>query len=176
MFCSIHSLSQYQEIYQTIQLDFNRDESLSQQAKEFLRNRFMLKSERSPQEAFARAATAFATNPEHAQRLYDYASQGWMTFATPLLSNGGTSRGLPVSCFLNYVGDSRKELAAHYEVNIWLSTEGGGIGGHWSDVRSKGQITSRGVETSGIIPFIKVSDSQVPAFHQGFFLRTHARS
>jgi ribonucleoside-diphosphate reductase alpha chain len=167
MFCSIHSLSQYQEIYQTIQLDFNRDESLSQQAKEFLRNRFMLKSERSPQEAFARAATAFATNPEHAQRLYDYASQGWMTFATPLLSNGGTSRGLPVSCFLNYVGDSRKELAAHYEENIWLSTEGGGIGGHWSDVRSKGQITSRGVETSGIIPFIKVSDSQVPAFHQG---------
>lgn len=167
MFCSIHSPSQFQKLYQTIRLDFSRDDLLSQQAKEFLRNRYMLSTEHSPQEAFARAATAFSSNAEHAQRLYDYASQGWMTFATPLLSNGGTGQGLPVSCFLNYVGDSRQELAAHYEENIWLSTEGGGIGGHWSDVRSKGQLTSRGVETSGIIPFIKVSDSQIPAFHQG---------
>lgn len=167
MFCSIHSISQYQELYRSLKLDFSRDSLLSDQAKEFLRNRYMLKTEQSPQEAFARAATAFSSNAEHAQRLYEYASQGWMTFATPLLSNGGTSQGLPVSCFLNYVGDSRRELSAHYEENIWLSTEGGGIGGHWSDVRSKGQTTSRGVETSGIIPFIKVSDSQVPAFHQG---------
>jgi ribonucleoside-diphosphate reductase alpha chain len=121
----------------------------------------------SPQEGFARAAQAFADDEAHAQRLYDYASNLWFMFATPVLSNGGTQRGLPISCFLNYVDDSREGITDHYTENAYLSSFGGGIGGSWSDVRAQGTKTSKGSESTGVMPFVKVVDSEMLAFSQG---------
>ena len=127
----------------------------------------MVPGEESPQEAFARAAMAFADDEAHAQRLYDYVSKLWFMFSTPVLSNGGTTRGLPISCFLNYVEDSREGITDHYVENAFLSSFGGGIGGHWSDVRAQGTKTSKGSESTGVIPFIKVVDAEMLAFSQG---------
>lgn len=132
-----------------------------------LRDRYQLKEENSPQEAFARAAEAFSDSPEMAQRIYNYASNLWFMFSTPILSNGGSSRALPISCYLNYVPDSREGLTGHYTENAFLSSLGGGIGGYWGDVRSVGSKTSKGSESTGIIPFIKVVDAEVLAFSQG---------
>jgi len=127
----------------------------------------MVGAETSPQDAFARAATAFADDDEHAQRLYDYASKLWFMFSTPVLSNGGTTRGLPISCFLNYVDDSREGITGHYTENAFLSSVGGGIGGCWNGVRSVGSKTSNGSESTGVIPFLKVVDAEMLAFSQG---------
>ena len=112
-------------------------------------------------------ARTFASNQEHAQRLYDYASKLWFMFSTPILSNGGTSRGLPISCFLNYVDDSRDGITSHYTENAFLSSVGGGIGGCWNNVRSVGSKTSSGSESTGVIPFLKVVDAEMLAFSQG---------
>ena len=102
-----------------------------------------------------------------AQRIYDYSSNHWFMFSTPILSNGGTTRGLPISCFLNHVPDSRHGLSAHYDENIWLASSGGGIGGYWGEVRSDGVSTSNGSKSTGSIPFMHVVDSQMLAFNQG---------
>ncbi len=148
-------------------IDYKRDNSLDEFSKRTLQDRYMIDTEKSPQDAFARAATAFADDDEHAQRIYDYASKLWFMFATPILSNGGTKRGLPISCFLNYVEDSRGGISDHYTENAWLSSVGGGIGGTWSSVRSVGSKTSHGSESTGVIPFMKVVDAQMLAFSQG---------
>lgn len=150
-----------------LKLDYSRDSLLDEFAIATLRDRYMVDGETSPQEAFARAAMAFADNEAHAQRLYDYASQLWFMFSTPVLSNGGTQRGLPISCFLNYVDDSREGITEHYVENAYLSSFGGGIGGTWSEVRSQGTKTSKGSESTGIIPFIGVVDREMLAFSQG---------
>ena len=150
-----------------IDIEYSRDAYLTESGKTILKDRYLLPTEASPQDAFARAAKTFADDQEHAQRLYDYASKLWFMFSTPVLSNGGTTRGLPISCFLNYVDDSREGLADHYTENIWLSSMGGGIGGYWGDVRSQGMATSIGNKTTGVIPFMHVVDSQMTAFHQG---------
>ena len=147
-------------------IDYERDKSLDEFSKKTLQDRYMLSTEKSPQDAFARAAIAFADDEEHAQRMYDYVSKLWFMFATPILSNGGTQRGLPISCFLNYVEDSRGGISEHYTENAWLSSVGGGIGGTWSDVRSVGSKTSHGSESTGVIPFMKVVDAQMLAFSQ----------
>ena len=131
-----------------------------------LKDRYMIPGEDSPQEAFARACTAFADDDAHAQRLYDYVSNLWFMFATPVLSNGGTKRGLPISCFGIDVADSIQDIGQNTE-NAYLSSFGGGIGGHWSDVRSQGTKTSKGSESTGVIPFIKVVDAEMLAFSQG---------
>jgi len=150
-----------------INIEYSRDNFLTESGKIILKDRYLLPTEASPQDAFARAAKTFADDQAHAQRLYDYASKLWFMFSTPVLSNGGTTRGLPISCFLNYVDDSREGLADHYTENIWLSSMGGGIGGYWGDVRSQGMATSIGNKTTGVIPFMHVVDSQMTAFHQG---------
>ena len=150
-----------------LNIDITKDTLLSKNAVDILRDRYMLPEEETPQEAFARACMAFADNKAHAERLYKYVSNLWFMFASPLLSNGGTDRGLPISCFLNYVPDSREGLAAHYTENIWLSSMGGGIGGYWGHIRSQGQSTSKGNKTTGVIPFMHVVDSQMVAFNQG---------
>jgi ribonucleoside-diphosphate reductase alpha chain len=151
----------------SIKIDYKRDELLDEFALATLKDRYMIPGEESPQEAFVRAAEAFADDEAHAQRLYDYVSQMWFMFATPVLSNGGTSRGLPISCFLNYVDDSREGITDHYVENAFLSSFGGGIGGTWSDVRSSGTRTSKGSESTGVIPFVKVVDAEMLAFSQG---------
>ena len=150
-----------------VEINLNKDGLLPKNAVDILRDRYMLPEEISPQESFARACMAFADNKAHAERLYKYVSNLWFMFASPLLSNGGTDRGLPISCFLNYVPDSRTGLSEHYTENIWLSSMGGGIGGYWGHIRSQGQSTSKGNKTTGVIPFMHVVDSQMVAFNQG---------
>lgn len=148
-------------------IDYSRDGLLDEYAKSILKERYMLPTEKSPQDAFARAAITYASNPQHAQRIYEYASNLWFMFATPILSNGGTNKGMPISCFLSFVGDSRKEIADHYSENIWLASSGGGIGSYWGSLRSTGARTSSGNFSTGVTPFIKVVDSQMLAFSQG---------
>src|SRR6056300_21014 len=150
-----------------VNIDLRRDRYLSEFSIKTLRDRYMVDGETSPQDAFARAAKAFADDDAHAQRLYDYASKLWFMFSTPVLSNGGTTRGLPISCFLNYVDDSRHGLTNHYTENAFLSSVGGGIGGCWNGVRSVGSTTSNGSESTGVIPFLKVVDAEMLAFSQG---------
>ena len=151
----------------SVKIDYSKDKNLDEFAITTLKDRYMVPGEESPQEAFARAAMAFADDDDHAQRLYDYVSKLWFMFATPVLSNGGTTRGLPISCFLNYVEDSREGITDHYVENAFLSSFGGGIGGHWSDVRAQGTKTSKGSESTGVIPFVKVVDAEMLAFSQG---------
>ena len=151
----------------SVKIDYSKDKNLDEFAITTLKDRYMVPGEDSPQEAFARAAMAFADDDAHAQRLYDYVSNLWFMFATPVLSNGGTTRGLPISCFLNYVEDSREGITDHYVENAFLSSFGGGIGGHWSDVRAQGTKTSKGSESTGVIPFVKVVDAEMLAFSQG---------
>jgi len=148
-------------------VDYKRDKYLSEFSHKTLQDRYLIDGETSPQDAFARAAKAFSDNEAHAQRLYDYASKLWFMFSTPVLSNGGTTRGLPISCFLNYVEDSRQGITGHYTENAFLSSVGGGVGGCWSDVRSVGSKTSNGSESTGVIPFMKVVDAEMLAFSQG---------
>ena len=148
-------------------IDYKRDNYLSEFSHKTLQDRYLIAGETSPQDAFARAARAFSDNDAHAQRLYDYASKLWFMFSTPILSNGGTARGLPISCFLNYIEDSRTGLTGHYTENAFLSSVGGGVGGSWSDVRSVGSKTSNGSESTGVIPFMKVVDAEMLAFSQG---------
>ena len=150
-----------------MQINYNRDKYLSEFSIKTLEDRYLVGDEKSPQDAFARAAVSFADNEAHAQRLYDYASKLWFMFSTPVLSNGGTKRGMPISCFLNYVDDSREGITAHYTENAFLSSVGGGVGGCWSGVRSVGSKTSNGSESTGVIPFMKVVDAEMLAFSQG---------
>lgn len=150
-----------------MKLDYSRDLLLSDFGVKTLEDRYMIATEKSPQEAFARAAMTFASDTAHAQRLYDYASMLWFMFSTPVLSNGGTTRGLPISCFLNYVPDSRGGITDHYTENAWLSSVGGGVGGYWGDLRGVGSKTSHGSESTGVIPFLKVVDAEMLAFSQG---------
>ena len=158
--------------YLGIQIDYSKDKKLDKFSIDTLQDRYYWENEQSPQEAFARAAVFGATykgniNFNLAQRLYNYASDHWFMFSTPILSNGGTTRGLPISCFLNYVPDSRIGLSNHYDENIWLASSGGGIGGYWGDVRSDGVSTGNGSRSTGSIPFMHVVDSQMLAFNQG---------
>jgi ribonucleoside-diphosphate reductase alpha chain len=154
-----------------INIDRSRDNLLSGFGLKTLEDRYMLPSETSPQEAFARAAKAFSDDDAMAQRIYDYASMLWFMFSTPILTNGGTDRGLPISCFLNYVPDSREGITGHYTEIAWLSSFGGGVGGYWGDVRASGTKTSHGSESTGVIPFLKVVDAEMLAFSQGITRR-----
>lgn len=155
------------KIYGNIVIDNNRDKNLTDFGKVTLSSQFCMPYE-SYQEAFARAADAFSGGDDRlAQRIYDYASNLWFSFATPLLANGGTNKGLPISCFLNYVEDSISGLCNNFTENAFLSVNGGGIGTYWGEVRSMGEKTSRGVETPGIVPFLHVQDAQILAYHQG---------
>ena len=161
-----------QKPYLGIEINYDKEKKLDKFSLDTLRDRYFWEEETHAQEAFARAAVFAATfkgttDYELAQRLYNYSSDCWFMFSTPILSNGGTTRGLPISCFLNYVPDSRDGLSSHYDENIWLASSGGGIGGYWGDIRSNGISTSSGSRSTGSIPFIHVVDSQMLAFNQG---------
>jgi ribonucleoside-diphosphate reductase alpha chain len=158
--------------YLGIKINYDNESKLDKFSLDTLRDRYFIEGETHAQEAFARASVFGATYKNItdyglAQRLYEYSSNCWFMFSTPILSNGGTSRGLPISCFLNYVPDSRTGLSAHYDENIWLASSGGGIGGYWGDVRSNGVSTTHGSKSTGSIPFMHVVDSQMLAFNQG---------
>tara|TARA_R100000656_G_scaffold19418_1_gene17693 strand:- start:427 stop:2310 length:1884 start_codon:yes stop_codon:yes gene_type:complete len=158
--------------YLGIKIDYGREKSLDNFSLNTLIDRYFWEEETYAQEAYARASIFGSTykgtvDYDMAQRLYEYSSRNWFMFSTPILSNGGTTRGLPISCFLNYVPDSRHGLSDHYDENIWLSSSGGGIGGYWGEVRSNGIATSNGSRSTGSIPFMHVVDSQMLAFNQG---------
>ena len=158
--------------YLGIHIDYDREEKLNTFSKQTIIDRYLWEGETHAQQAFARAAIFGATYKGHTdfhlgQRIYEYASNHWFSFSTPILSNGGTSRGLPISCFLNYVPDSRDGLSAHYDENIWLASGGGGVGGYWGDIRSNGISTSHGSKSTGSIPFMHVVDAEMLAFNQG---------
>ena len=149
-----------------ITIDLDRDNLLTDFSKNLLRDYYMNDNEESPQESFARAAVAFSDGCiELSQRIYDYASQGWFMFSSPILSNAPspneTTRGLPISCFLTYVDDSLEGLISHSDELRWMSVKGGGVGGHWSDVRSNSTISP------GPVPFLKTVDSDMTAYRQG---------
>ena len=148
-------------------IDYGRDDLLTSFGKTTLHDRYLLPEESSPQDAFYRAAKAFSDNEDMAERIYKYASKLWFMYSTPVLTNAGTSKGLPISCFLNYVPDSREGLTEHYTENAWLASVGGGIGGYWGHIRSDGTATSHGSQSSGSIPFLHVVDSEMLAFSQG---------
>ena len=160
------------EDYLGIQIDYAKEENLSDFSLDTLKDRYFWKEEKYAHQALARASVYCATyqgvvDYDLAQRLYNYSSSHWFSYSTPILSNAGTSRGLPISCFLNHVPDSRTGLSAHYDENIWLASGGGGLGGCWSSVRSNGVPTSNGSESTGSIPFMHIVDSQMLAFNQG---------
>ena len=163
-----------QKEYLGIKIDYSKESKLNKFSLDTLRDRYLYEAsgETHAQEAFARASVFSATfkgvtDFELAQRLYNYSSDLWFMFSTPILSNGGTTRGLPISCFLNYVPDSLDGLSAHYDENIWLASSGGGVGGYWGDIRSNGIATSNNSRSTGSVPFMKVVDSQMLAFNQG---------
>ena len=156
-----------------LRLDRGRDALLTPFGKATLQDRYLLPGE-SFQDAFARVACAFADDPAHAQRLYDAMSRLWFMPATPVLSNGGTSRGLPISCFLNGVPDSLEGIVDTWNENVLLASNGGGIGTYWGRVRSIGEAVKGCGETSGIIPFIHVMDGLTLAISQGSLRRGSA--
>ena len=149
-----------------INIDKKKDSNLSTFSLNLLKDYYLLEDESSPQEGFARAAVAFSEgNLDLAQRIYDYASNQWFMFSSPILSNApkveGESRGLPISCFLSYVDDSIEGLIDHTDELRWMSIKGGGVGGHWSNIRSNSNIAP------GPIPFLRTVDSDMTAYRQG---------
>ncbi|MCZ8280744.1 MAG: ribonucleoside-diphosphate reductase subunit alpha [Aquidulcibacter sp.] len=160
-------------IVESVKVDRSRDALLTDFGKTTLEDRYLLQGE-SYQDMFARVATAYADDIAHAQRLYDYISKLWFMPATPVLSNGGAERGLPISCFLNSVDDSLDGIVQSWNENVWLASNGGGIGTYWGGVRSIGEKIGANGHTSGIIPFIRVMDSLTLAISQGSLRRGSA--
>ncbi len=156
-----------------IETDPARDANLTDFGKETLNDRYLLPNE-TYQDLFARVADAYADDQEHAQRLYDYISNLWFMPATPVLSNGGTGRGLPISCYLNSVSDSLDGIVGTWNENVWLASKGGGIGTYWGNVRGIGEPVGLNGKTSGIIPFVRVMDSLTLAISQGSLRRGSA--
>jgi len=157
----------------TITTDASRDALLTDFGRETLNDRYLLPGE-TYQDLFARVADAYADDQDHAQRLYDYISRLWFMPATPVLSNGGTGRGLPISCYLNSVDDSLEGIVATWNENVWLASRGGGIGTYWGNVRGIGEPVGLNGKTSGIIPFVRVMDSLTLAISQGSLRRGSA--
>lgn len=156
-----------------VTIDRSRDSKLTKFGIATLVDRYLLPEE-GPQDLFARVAMYYGDDSAHAQRLYDYISKLWFMPATPILSNGGTSRGLPISCFLNETKDSLEDIVSLWNENVWLASLGGGIGSYWGNVRSIGEKVGRNGKTSGIVPFIRVMDSLTLAISQGSLRRGSA--
>jgi len=174
----LFSLSGETELFQnergiTIKIDRSRDTNLTDFGKATLKDRYLGQNE-SFQDLFARVASIYADDNLHAQRIYNYISNLWFMPATPVLSNGGTERGLPISCFLNEAGDSLDGILDLWSENVWLAARGGGIGSYWGNLRSIGEKIGKVGKTSGIIPFIKVMDSLTLAISQGSLRRGSA--
>ena len=157
----------------SVKIDHKKDEGLSNFCKAVLKDRYLMPGE-SYQDLFARVAAYYADDQAHAYRLYEYISNLWFMPATPVLSNGGTDRGLPISCFLNESDDSLEGIVNLWNENVWLASKGGGIGSYWGNLRSIGETVRGNGKTSGIVPFIKVMDSQTLAISQGSLRRGSA--
>ena len=168
-------------------LDYSRDELLTDFGKATLEDRYLKPNEKSPQEAFLRTSTAFASNAAHAERMYGYSSKQWLGYASPVLSNApvrlkfsenwidnfkaenyeSVLGALPISCFVGFVPDSREGIGFHYYEQLWLASGGGGYKAYWGDLRPVNSTTSTGSKTGGLIPFFHVTDGMIVATHQG---------
>ena len=174
----LFSLTNQTELFQndkgiTIKIDRSKNNKLTNFGKATLTDRYLGQNE-FHQDLFARVASTYADSNLHAQRIYNYISNLWFMPATPILSNGGNERGLPISCFLNEAGDSLNSILDLWSENVWLAAKGGGIGSYWGNLRSIGEKIGRVGKTSGIIPFIKVMDSLTMAISQGSLRRGSA--
>ena len=174
----LFSLSNETELFQnekgiTIRIDRSKDSKLTDFGKATLVDRYLNEGE-SYQDLFARVASTYADDNLHGQRIYNYMSNLWFMPSTPVLSNAGTERGLPISCFLNEASDSLNGIVDLWSENVWLAAKGGGIGSYWGNLRSIGEQVGRVGKTSGIMPFIKVMDSLTLAISQGSLRRGSA--
>ena len=161
---------------QAVEINIERDNLLTEFGKATLEDRYLMPDE-TPQDLFARVASYFSDDDAHAQRIYDYMSRLWFMPSTPVLSNGGTERGLPISCFLNESDDSLQGIVDLWNENVWLASRGGGIGSYWGNLRSIGEKVGKNGKngkTSGVIPFIRVMDSLTLAISQGSLRRGSA--
>ena len=156
-----------------VHVDRSRDTLITDFGRATLTDRYLMPGE-SFQDLFARVASYYGDDQAHAQRLYDYMSRFWFMPATPVLSNGGTERGLPISCFLNEASDSLDGIVGLWNENVWLASKGGGIGSYWGNLRSIGERVGAVGKTSGVIPFIRVMDSLTLAISQGSLRRGSA--
>ena len=174
----LFSLTNETELFQnekgiTIRIDRSKDSKLTNFGKATLTDRYLNEGE-SYQDLFARVASTYADDNLHGQRIYNYISNLWFMPSTPVLSNAGTERGLPISCFLNEASDSLTGIVDLWSENVWLAAKGGGIGSYWGNLRSIGEKIGKVGKTSGIIPFIKVMDSLTLAISQGSLRRGSA--
>src|SRR6201991_1564584 len=156
-----------------VRVDRSRDALLTDFGRATLTDRYLMPGEEF-QDLFARVASQYGDNHAHSQRLYDYMSKLWFMPSTPILSNGGTNRGLPISCFLNEASDSLDGIVGLWNENVWLASKGGGIGSYWGNLRSIGEKVGAVGKTSGVIPFIRVMDSLTLAISQGSLRRGSA--
>jgi ribonucleoside-diphosphate reductase alpha chain len=156
-----------------VRVDRSRDALLTEFGRATLSDRYLMPGE-DFQDLFGRVASYYGDDPGHAQRLYDYISKLWVMPATPVLSNGGTNRGLPISCFLNEAADSLDGIVGLWNENVLLASKGGGIGSYWGNLRSIGEKVGAVGKTSGVIPFIRVMDSLTLAISQGSLRRGSA--
>jgi len=148
------------QVYRGIEIDLSRDELFDKLGLQRLRESYMREDEESPQHRFAYVSTTFASNPEHAQRLYDYSSKHWLSYSTPILAYGRTGKGMPISCFLNYIEDTAEGLVANLSETNWLSMMGGGVGIGFG-------IRSSDEKSTGVIPHLKTYDASSLAYRQG---------
>ena len=144
----------------SITIDPSRDSLFDTLGLQRLRESYMMEEETSPQERFAYVSQAFSSNPEHAQRLYEYSSKHWLSYSTPILSFGRSKRGLPISCFLNYMDDSAEGLVNNLSETNWLSMLGGGVGVHLG-------IRNSDDKSTGVMPHLKMYDASSLAYRQG---------
>src|ERR1700730_16192781 len=156
-----------------VMVDRSRDRLLTEFGRATLDDRYLMPGE-GYQDLFARVASYYGEDQAHAQRVYDYISKLWFMPATPVLSNGGTGRGLPISCYLNSVDDSLEGIVGTWNENVWLASRGGGIGTSGGRVRGIGDHVGLNGKTSGIIPFVRVMDSLTLAISQGSLRRGSA--
>lgn len=146
--------------YKGIQIDYDRDKLFDSLGLQRLKESYMKEEETSPQERFAFVSSTFGSNPEHAQRLYEYASKHWLSYSTPILSFGRSKKGMPISCFLNYINDTAEGLVENLSETNWLSMLGGGVGIGFG-------IRSSDDKSTGVMPHLKTYDSSCLAYRQG---------
>lgn len=149
-----------QDVVHGIRVDYSRDKLFDGLGKIRLKESYMREDENSPQERFAYVSSKFGSNPDHAQRLYDYASKHWLSYSTPILSFGRSKRGLPISCFLNYIEDTAEGLVDNLSETNWLSMLGGGVGIGFG-------IRSADEKSTGVMPHLKIYDASSLAYRQG---------
>jgi ribonucleoside-diphosphate reductase alpha chain len=146
--------------YLGINIDLEKDKLFDELGVKRLQESYMKEDETSPQQRFAFVSKSFGSNSEHAQRLYDYASNHWLSYSTPILSFGRSKRGMPISCFLNYIEDTAEGLVDNLSETNWLSMLGGGVGIGFG-------IRSADDKSTGVMPHLKIYDASSLAYRQG---------